>query len=339
MITSDDFSSGSLAPLWQDVGPAGTITTAADDADAYLRIAVPQGSYDPWHSNGALRVMQDTTDGDLTVTAAFLSQPSAAFQMQGILVEQDAGNWLRFDTFHDGSTLRLFAAVTLDGQSTARINVAIADGDAARLRVVREGDTWTFQHSADGDAWTTAGSFAQALNVTAIGPFAGATAGAPAFTARVDWFESAGDPITDEDAALAGAPRPADDSVATTAGTALVLDIAGDLLANDVDPDGDALSFAGFEQPQHGTLADNGDGTLVYTPAAGFSGTDSFRYLVSDGTATAGATVEVAVAAPPPASAEITSDDSSSGSLAPLWQGIGPAGTITTAAGDADAYL
>ena len=31
-----------------------------------------------------------------------------------------------------------------------------------------------------------------------------------------------------------------------------------------------------------GTVADNGNGTFTYTPAAGFTGTDSFTYTIAD---------------------------------------------------------
>ena len=40
----------------------------------------------------------------------------------------------------------------------------------------------------------------------------------------------------------------------------------------------------------------NDDGTVTYTPAAGFSGTDTFDYTITDGIATDTATVTVAVA-------------------------------------------
>ncbi len=54
------------------------------------------------------------------------------------------------------------------------------------------------------------------------------------------------------------------------------------VLANDTDADGDALSVATYTQGANGSVALSG-GALTYTPAAGFSGTDSFSYAVSDG--------------------------------------------------------
>jgi hypothetical protein len=55
------------------------------------------------------------------------------------------------------------------------------------------------------------------------------------------------------------------------------------MLANDNDPDGDALKLVGLGLPQQGTLALNPDRTLTYTPKAGFAGTDGFTYTVNDG--------------------------------------------------------
>ncbi|MDZ4287320.1 MAG: S8 family serine peptidase, partial [Prosthecobacter sp.] len=69
------------------------------------------------------------------------------------------------------------------------------------------------------------------------------------------------------------------------------------VLANDSDPDGPALVIDSFTQPLKGTATNDGDGTLRFTPNAGFtSGEDSFTYTVSDsagGYATA--TVNLAV--------------------------------------------
>ncbi|WPO97712.1 Ig-like domain-containing protein [Pseudomonas sp. HR96] len=64
--------------------------------------------------------------------------------------------------------------------------------------------------------------------------------------------------------------------------------ISGALVANDID--GDALTFTATQQPAHGTLVLNANGTFTYTPAANFHGTDSFTYQVRDadgGTVTA----------------------------------------------------
>lgn len=56
-----------------------------------------------------------------------------------------------------------------------------------------------------------------------------------------------------------------------------------DLLANDGDPDGDPLTITDISTPANGSVTDNGDGTVDYTPDPGFTGPDSFSYTVSDG--------------------------------------------------------
>src|SRR4051812_43438316 len=56
------------------------------------------------------------------------------------------------------------------------------------------------------------------------------------------------------------------------------------ILANDTDPEGDALSAILFSGPSHGSLVFGGDGGFQYTPDAGFAGLDSFMYSAADGT-------------------------------------------------------
>ncbi len=74
------------------------------------------------------------------------------------------------------------------------------------------------------------------------------------------------------------------DELSTGQDTPLVISVAS-LLANDTDVDFDTLALAGFSPPTHGTLVDNGNGTLTYTPHSGFSGVDAFSYTATDGQA------------------------------------------------------
>jgi hypothetical protein len=74
------------------------------------------------------------------------------------------------------------------------------------------------------------------------------------------------------------APVAGDDSASTVSGQPVTIDV----LANDSDGDGDALNVASFSQAANGSVARDGD-ALTYTPNDGFTGTDSFTYIVSDG--------------------------------------------------------
>ena len=53
------------------------------------------------------------------------------------------------------------------------------------------------------------------------------------------------------------------------------------MLAND---SGNTLSVVGLTVPSSGTARINPDRTVTFTPAAGFVGTVSFGYTISDGT-------------------------------------------------------
>ncbi|MCD4825546.1 MAG: cadherin-like domain-containing protein, partial [Phycisphaerae bacterium] len=49
------------------------------------------------------------------------------------------------------------------------------------------------------------------------------------------------------------------------------------------DPESSPLSYSLAEEPVHGAVTFNSDGTFTYTPIADFVGTDSFAYTASDG--------------------------------------------------------
>ncbi len=58
---------------------------------------------------------------------------------------------------------------------------------------------------------------------------------------------------------------------------------AAQLLANDLDLDGGTLSIVEVDEDEHGTAVLNSNGTITFTPRAGFTGEASFTYMVSDG--------------------------------------------------------
>ena len=66
---------------------------------------------------------------------------------------------------------------------------------------------------------------------------------------------------------------------------AISVDAANGALANDYDVDGDPLTVIRHDAvTEHGGAVEmNPDGSFSYTPAAGFSGSDTFTYTVSDG--------------------------------------------------------
>ncbi|MBC6472758.1 MAG: tandem-95 repeat protein, partial [Hormoscilla sp. GM102CHS1] len=94
------------------------------------------------------------------------------------------------------------------------------------------------------------------------------------------------------------APSAVNDSTIVSLGTTGIIEV----LANDTDDNSDVLSVTSFSQnsDRGGTIAREGN-SLHYTPAAGFHGTDSFEYSISDGNGgidSATVTITVPKAAP-----------------------------------------
>lgn len=85
------------------------------------------------------------------------------------------------------------------------------------------------------------------------------------------------------------APMAADSAVTTVVNTP----VTGTLVATDID--GDTLTFSINRSPRRGSVTLGANGTFIYTPQIGFTGTDSFTFRVSDGMATARGTVTVTV--------------------------------------------
>ena len=54
------------------------------------------------------------------------------------------------------------------------------------------------------------------------------------------------------------------------------------LVSNDTDPENNNLSVTIVTPPVSGTLVNNNDGTVTYTPASGFLGVVTFTYTVTD---------------------------------------------------------
>jgi hypothetical protein len=73
-------------------------------------------------------------------------------------------------------------------------------------------------------------------------------------------------------------PEPGDDRYVTAPGQPILISP----LANDSDPDGDALSIDGVVAPKHGQVFANEDGTLEYRPDLDYVGEDRFTYWATD---------------------------------------------------------
>jgi Tol biopolymer transport system component len=161
--------------------------------------------------------------------------------------------------------------------STATVQFATADGTATAgsdytpssgtLTFLADQSFRTFEVSLLDDGLHEPD---ETVPLTLINPTGGPTLGNPSAALLT---------ILDDDEPVNRPPSTVDDAGTTAEDTALTLDV----LANDADPDGDPLGVVAVTQGAHGAVADNGNGTVTYTPAVNFGGSDTFQYTAADG--------------------------------------------------------
>lgn len=283
----------------QPAGVADTATVAEDTTD------------------NSIPVLANDTDpeGDtLTITSVDNFSSGGSATINGAAVDYTpAANFAGTETFTytmtDGNTTPVVVAVSVtvtnvnDDPITVPDNISL-DEDSFHI-FDADLETTSNDSDPDGDALTLTGLTGEANGViTDLG------GGLFDYSPDENFFgtESLTYTVTDGNGgsatgtltitvdAINDPPETVDDGLFTTAeDTAIVLTIA-DLLANDTDIDGGALSIFELANGVGGVVANNGDGTLTYTPNQDFNGTDDFFYTVTDGnggTNTAAVTIEV----------------------------------------------
>lgn len=190
---NDEFEGDDLEDIWRFYDPRGSSTLVI--ADGTAQISVPGGiPHDMWRGNDnqAPRLLQAVEDRDFGVEAKFDSIPEERFQIQGIVAQEQDDKLIRLDLHHNGTSLRVYAAY-IDGRNArVRVNRSIEGPVPNQLRVLRNGEFWTLQYSADGEDWRVASAFSQPLVVNEIGLFVGNARGvnSPAFTGVIDYFRN-----------------------------------------------------------------------------------------------------------------------------------------------------
>lgn len=210
-IESDDFSTSELnTSLWTFYNP-GTPSTLSlagtGTSNALLSIQVPGGAtHDAWTGgNTAPRIMQSAANTDFEVEIKYESALTGAWQVQGIIVQQDPNNYVRFDFYRAPAETRIHAGTISGGTGTSRYVAAITGGNPLYMRVRRVGNQWTQTFSYNGSTWFAGASFSHAIIVSSIGPFFGSAGNpAPAFTGLVDYFFNVASPVVPEDAPPVG---------------------------------------------------------------------------------------------------------------------------------------
>ncbi len=208
---SDDFHSSTLnTKLWTFYAACcGFVKMNGTDA----LLVVPSGTdHNIFNMNQGVGLFQPSSNVDFEVETKFDSAVTLAYQLEGVVVQQDSSNFILFDVYHDGSTPRLLAVTTVAGVGTIQNSSVISSGGAPFwLRIRRAGDTWTESWSVDGKNYSVGAVFVQPMTVTAAGPIAGNalldTNPAPSFTAAVDYFFNTAAPISPADGGQPPLPK------------------------------------------------------------------------------------------------------------------------------------
>ena len=203
-FVSDDFNVCAIdegSGGWTFVDPLGGTThriVGTGSGEAWLEISVPAGvGHDAWNTSyNSPRLMRAIANTDFEIEARFTSPLTAGYQLQGIFIEQDPLNYLRFEFHHDGDGIKIFAARTVNGVSGAMHHETALVGATQIMRIRRQGNEWIQTYSADGDTWREAARFVQTMTAAKAGVFgANAGASAPAHTAKVDYIFSTASPL------------------------------------------------------------------------------------------------------------------------------------------------
>jgi large repetitive protein len=200
-LVSDDLSGPELDPSrWSVIDPNGDAAVAMTGSGA--SVSLPAGTPHGFTGgvNRTVRLVQPVANEDLEVDVRFeplVASGNTAFE--GILVEQDAGNYLRFELSTVACQYRLQAFSQSGATLTSRLNRTIPT-PPSHLRVRRTGNTWFFSVSFDGLAWKQMVSFSHVLAPTAVGPYVGSEGGpSPAVTGTVDYLVDRTHPFATED--------------------------------------------------------------------------------------------------------------------------------------------
>ncbi|MGI8791925.1 MAG: Ig-like domain-containing protein [Acidimicrobiales bacterium] len=266
-----------------------------------------------------------TAPGILLGTDAQLDALTAQTELQtlhgaGLLV----GDFLEFtmkieDLSEIPPTTRYRTNFTHGGRSffVAMDNWDLLDPSLIRFRYgIVEGSLVTDQGAADGGSYDADGTIRVRVAASKVGsPVAGTklTAVGAVTEVRAGVLLVRDDAMTGDDFTLADctstgneAPEAVDDQVTLDEDT--LVDI--DALANDSDPDGDAISLVSITQPGFGSAAVNPDGTIRYVPQANYNGQDSFTYTITDGEADHDVTATVWLTVDPVNDPPVANDDS-----------------------------
>ena len=271
---------------------SSTVDVLANDSDVEGDTLTVQSV-----SQGANGSVVDNGDGTVTYTPNpdWNGSDSYTYIVTDGLLTDTAMVWVTVVAVNDAPvTVDDGDGIPEDGSSTVDVlaNDSDVDGDTLIVQSVTQGSNGSVVVNGDGTVtytpdpnWNGVDSYTYTV-----------TDGALTDTATV----------TVTVGAVNDAPLAVDDSDGILEDASSTVDV----LANDSDVEGDTLTVQSVTQGVNGSVVDNGDGTITYSPAADWNGVDSYAYTVTDGISTDTATVWVTVVAVNDAPVAVDDSDS-----------------------------
>lgn len=242
----------------------------------------------------SIQVLANDTDPDgdeLTVTIAVpAGDGEAAANSEGEVVYTPDTDFVGVDTFRyqiaDGAGETSIATVTVTVSNVNAPPDANDDDGSTQEEVAVSIDVLDNDSDPDGDALTVT------ITTAPINGTAAVSGGVVLYTPEADFSGTdqftyqVADPDGATDSAVVSilvsnvnvAPVAVDDEITTEVNDPVRISV----LVNDTDADGDTLSIVDSSQPDNGSAVVRGV-SIIYTPATGFAGVDSFNYQITDG--------------------------------------------------------
>ncbi|PKN82774.1 MAG: hypothetical protein CVU47_01710 [Chloroflexi bacterium HGW-Chloroflexi-9] len=253
-----------------NAAPVGDDIETVTQAETPITIDVLAGVSDP--------------DGDDLVVDAVTQGASGSVTTDGTEVTYTpVTGFSGTDTFDvtvtdgNGGTLTITVSVLVNGNPVGTdVNASTQAGTPVTIDILAgitdpDGDAVTIDSVTQGANGSVTISGGEVVYTPAPG-----FSGTDTFTVTVE-DENGGTLTITVTVTVNGAPVGADASASTQAETPVTIDILGGV----TDPDGDDLAITSVTQGANGSVTISG-GNVIYTPAPGFSGTDSFTVTVED---------------------------------------------------------
>src|SRR6185295_6344689 len=281
------------------------VTTAAN--------GVLANDSDPEKDPITAQLVRAPTHGTLVLNA----NGSFTYTPTGDFAGTDNFQYRARDASNNSNTATATITVTSPNVAPVAVNDSYSTAEDTTLNVSSGNGVLKNDTDSNGDPITAAlvGNVSHgALSLSANGSFTYTPAGDYSGTDSFTYHASDGSltsntaSVTITVTAVNDPPVAVNDSYSTPRGTPLVVPAKG-VLANDTDPDSPNLVAAIASNPQHGTVVLSPTGAFTYTPAANYTGSDTFTYRANDGVANSN-TATVSITVTPVNSAPVAVNDS-----------------------------